>query len=291
LLSSTLVQGYIRGRSLLSRLVRNRRIRANCFSMVAELVSGRYGMEVGGPSGAFKRRFGVLPVYPLVGHLDNCNFASSTIWEGALVEGSSFVYDPAKPPGRQYVTEATSLTSVASAQYDFVLSSNTLEHSANPLKALGELTRILKEQGLLVLLLPHGEGTFDHRRPVTTLEHLVSDSRANTGEDDMTHFDEIIQFHDRSLDPAAGTPEQFLARSRKNFQNRCFHQHVFDTQLVVEVLDFAGMQLLAVETMAPHDIISVARKLRPGHQPDNEAFRSSDAPWRSASLFSRDRAS
>jgi SAM-dependent methyltransferase len=277
------------GRTLGSRLTRSRRFRARCNPLVVGLVRGKCGIEIGGPSGAFKGRFGILPVYPVVGRLDNCNFAGQTTWEGSLTEGVTFIYDKRKPAGRQYLAEATDLSPVPSEYFDFVLSSNALEHSANPLKALGELNRIVKSGGTLILLLPHREGTFDHRRPVTTLSHLIEDERANRGEDDLTHLDEIVALHDLGLDPAAGTREQFVARSMRNAENRCFHQHVFDTQLVVEMLNYAKMQLLDVETMAPSDIIAVATKLPPGRQPENESFRSGNAAWRRASVFAGDR--
>lgn len=282
---------WVRGRAVLSNLLRNRRLRAKCFPLVRGLLSGKSGIEVGGPSRAFRRRFGVLPVYPLVGHLDNCNFAPHTVWEGDVSEGVTFVYDRCKPAGRQFIAEVTSLSSISSGRYDFVLSSHTLEHTANPLKALGEMMNVLEGEGSLVLIVPHGEGTFDHRRPITTLAHLVSDASANVAEDDMTHYDEIMKLHDLALDPEAGTPEQFQARSRRNYENRCFHHHVFDLQLVVGMLDHAGMQVLAVETMAPHHIIAVARKIPSGHRPDNGVFFSPDAAWRRASVFVSDRSS
>jgi Methyltransferase domain len=280
---------WVRAKLLLSRFLRNKRLRARCYPLAGELIKDRYGIEIGGPSGVFRGKYGVLPLYPLVGRLDNCNYASRTTWEGAVAEGATFLFDNGKPRGQQWVAEATDLSRLTSAQYDFVLSSHTLEHSANTLKVLGELMRILKDEGALVLLLPHGEGTFDHRRPATTLAHLVGDLRADTGEDDMTHFDEIIAFHDLSRDPEAGTMEQFEARSRKNPENRCFHQHVFDTQLVIDVLDYVGVQMLAVETMAPHHIIAVARKMPAGLRPNNTAYLSGDAAWRRVSVFSRDR--
>lgn len=280
------------GTALLSRLIRNKRLRAKCFPLVRQLVSGKSGLEVGGPSGVFKGPFGALPVYKLVGHLDNCNFASRTVWEGRIAEGATFVYERHKRAGWQFIAEAANLSSVVSGRYDFVLSCHTLEHSANPLKALSEMMKVLRDEGSLVLVLPHGEGTFDHRRPFTTLAHLVSDARADVGEDDMTHYHEIIRLHDLALDPEAGTPEQFQARSSQNVENRCFHHHVFDLQLVIQMLDHARLQVLAAEAMAPHDIIAVARKLpsgASGRRLDNGVFLSPRAPWRRASVFARDR--
>jgi SAM-dependent methyltransferase len=276
---------WIRAKSAL----RNRRLRARCFPLVASLVAGKSGIEVGGPSGAFRSPFGVLPVYPLVGQLDNCNFGARTVWQGTVADGSAFVFDNRRPAGRVHVSEASDLSPIASARCDFVLSSHVLEHCANTLKALGEQVRILKDGGTLVVMLPHGEETFDRLRPVTTLGHIREDARAAVGEDDMTHFDEIVAHHDFSLDPRAGTREQFEARSRKNHENRCFHHHVFDTRLVLDLIDEVGLQLIALEALAPFDILAVARKLPAGHRSDNTAFHAPDASWRRTSVFSRDR--
>lgn len=267
-----------------------RRPRARCLPRVAALVGGKSGLEVGGPSEVFQGRRGILPLYPVVGSLDNCNFAASTVWQAAHVEGATFVFEPGRAPGRQFIAEASDLSAIPSARYDFVLSSHALEHCANGLKALGEWLRVLKEGGALVLLLPHREGTFDHRRPITPLEHFEADVRAGVGEDDMTHHDEILALHDLSLDPGGGTPEQFRERSARNLENRCFHHHVFDTGSALRLLDHAGVQLLAVETMAPFHIIAVARKLPPGRRPENAPFLEAGSEWRASSVFAGDRA-
>lgn len=274
--------------SWFDRLFRRRR-RAACLPLVLNGVRGKSGIEVGGPSPVFRRRKGLLPIYPEVGSLDNCNFASRTVWEGAVQEGETFVFDTRRPPGRQYVAEVSDLSPIPSGKYDFVLSSHVLEHSANSLKALRELLRILRDNGLLVLLLPHREGTFDHRRPVTSLAHLLADEAESKGEDDMTHFEEIMALHDLARDPEAGTLDEFRERSLRNYDNRCFHHHVFDTQLVVSLLDHAGVQLLAVETALPFHIVAVARKLPAGQVPDNRSYLASSALWRPGSVFVSDR--
>lgn len=48
------------------------------------------GLELGGPSTIFGAR-GSIPVYPVAAHIDNCNFSGDTVWEGAILEGKSFV--------------------------------------------------------------------------------------------------------------------------------------------------------------------------------------------------------
>jgi SAM-dependent methyltransferase len=221
-------------------------------------------------------------VYPFVARLDNVNFAPKTIWEGRIESGETFLYDPRRPTGRQFIAEAAGLGTIEDASYDLVLSSHTLEHSANPLRVLGEWRRVLADDGVLVLVLPHKEGTFDHRRPTTTLEHLLEDERLGTEETDLSHLEEILALHDHDLHPV----EEFEARSRRNAENRALHHHVFDTHLAVAMLDRARFELLAVEAGEPCDIVLVARKA----DGDNSLLLAADATWRRTSPFGLDSA-
>lgn len=272
-------------RSVVRRITK---ARAESYGLIHERVSGKRGLEVGGPSAIFAGG-GMLPVYPVVASLDNCNYGSKTVWEGTIEEGITFQYASGHTPGRQFISEATDLDAIGSETYDFLLSSHTIEHTANPIKALREWVRVVKEGGILVLLVPHRDGTFDHRRPVTTLEHLIEDSERNTGEDDLTHLPEILALHDLSRDPGAGDGAAFEARSRKNLQNRCLHHHVFDTDLVVRLLDFAGLQMKAVEPFLPHHILAVAEKLPATVTTQNESFIGPQADYRSQSPFATDK--
>lgn len=51
------------------------------------------------------------------------------------------------------------------------------------------------------MVLPFKEKTFDHKRPVTSIEHILEDYNLNIDERDNTHFDEILNLHDLSRDP------------------------------------------------------------------------------------------
>ena len=252
------------------------------------LLRERAGLEIGGPSKIFSRG-GRFPVYPIAGRLDNGNFSPRTIWEGSIQEGRTYRYDQDRQPGYQYICEAVDLKSVASESYDFVLSSHALEHVANPLRALREWLRVLKEGGVLVLVVPHKDGTFDHRRPVTSLAHLVQDYERGTTENDLTHLPEILELHDLSKDTQAGTVEAFKERSSNNLTNRCLHHHVFDTKLIVKLLDHLGLQVCVIDPILPCDIISVSRKLPSSQVPDNSAFLHDHAHYRLRSPFVSDR--
>lgn len=233
--------------------------RAKSFQTYKDQFAGKSGIEIGGPSQVFSKR-GIFPVYPIVGNLDNCNFSNTTTWEGAIKHGQTFRFDRKKSAGQQYFAEATAMQCLPSATYDFVFSSHVLEHIANPILALSEWVRLLKDHGTLVLLLPNKAKTFDHRRPVTTMEHLIADFRVGAKEDDLTHMPEILALHDLARDPDAGDTATFQARSMRNFVNRCFHHHVFDTTLAVSLVEYMGLHIQAVEEIQPYHILILAHK-------------------------------
>ena len=152
---------------------------------------------------------------------------------------------------------------VPSGTYDFVLSSHMLEHTANPLRALSEWDRVLRPGGGLVLVVPHRDGTFDHRRPITALQHLIDDFEQGTGEDDRTHLQEVVELHDLSKDPGA-RGSNFRERAERNVELRTMHHHVFDTRLAVGAVQTAGLEVEAVELLQPYHIVVVARKALDG---------------------------
>jgi SAM-dependent methyltransferase len=260
----------------------------NASRLADRLVSGRVGFEIGGPSWIFQRR-GLLPFYSVARRIDNCNFSANTVWEGCVREGPYFVFDADRAPGYQYLREAVALSGISSGFYDFVLCSHTLEHIANPLQALQEWMRILKPGGLAVLVLPHKDGTFDHRRPVTQLAHLVNDLVTEVGEDDLRHLPEILKLHDLQMDPPAGSIDQFKKRSEENFANRCLHHHVFDSRLVAAVMDYVGLQICSVEAVLPFHIIAIGQTGDPSQTTENGPFLTDNANYRKGSPFYSDR--
>lgn len=206
-----------------------------------QILRRKGGIEIGGPSPIFSIN-GFLPLYNVIDSLDGVNFGTDTIWEGTLKEGSNFYFGIRK--GYQYIAEGSDLPQIESGKYEFVLSCNNLEHIANPLKTLFEWKRIVKEDGIILLVLPRKESNFDHRRPTTKLEHLIEDYNEKTGEMDLTHLEEILSLHDLKRDRLAGNNKQFEKRGRDNINNRCLHHHVFDQVLLKQMLEYAGLEVI-----------------------------------------------
>lgn len=250
------------------------------------LFRGRRGLEIGGPSPMFSEQ-GILPIYGVVKSLDNCLFAKQTIWEGQVREGNCFTFSPQKVPGSQFILEATNLRMISDSSYDCILSCHTLEHVANPLRALEEWKRVCVKGALLLLVLPHKDVTFDWQRPTTTLSHLIEDYEKNIGEDDLTHVPEILALHDLRRDRAAGSYESFRTRCSQNLIYRAMHHHVFDTLAAAAMIDYAGFQMLRVDHLKPFHIILVAECC--DGVPKNGKFLDPDAEYLRRSLFRSDR--
>jgi len=219
------------------------------------IADGARGIEIGGPSGRFRR---ILPIYSVMRAVDNVNFSGQTLWEGSLVEGTPFA-PTGTPTGIQFLREATNLSGIADHSYDVILSSHCLEHIANPLRALREWRRICSPEGYLCLIVPHRDGTFDRKRPVTPMKHYVSDEQNNVDETDDTHFDEIIRLHDLHRDPGVRSAQDLKRRVAENQTLRAVHHHVFDLKMAVLLIREAGWTPIAAEARRPYDILILAQ--------------------------------
>jgi len=248
-----------------------------------DALRGARALEIGGPSPCFLAD-GVLPLYGLVASVDGVQFATETVWHGRMDEGE---YRPegAAARGRLWIADGATLAGVPEGAFDAVVASHVIEHIANPLRALEAWRRAGRQGSWLLVVAPHGSQTFDHRRPVTTLEHMVSDHARGVGEDDLTHLEETLALHDRARDLPM-TDEEFAAPRRDNPRTRLLHHHVFTTGSLLALLDHAGLEIVAVETRRPQDVYVLGRW---AEAPDNAAMLARDAPWRRRSLFRADR--
>ena len=228
------------------------------FDFFEKNLAEKKALEIGGPSRVFDDN-NILPIYKILESVDGCNFSIDTVWEGKIKEGQHYQYHAYKETGYQYICDAVDLSPVPSSAYEVVISSHALEHIANPLKALNDWMRTLKDGGIFLLVVPQKNSTFDHQRPTTTLHHLIDDFNKGTKEDDLTHLDEILQYHDLRLDPSAGDFDNFKKRCVDNFKMRCIHHHTFTVFLLKDILDYLDLEILTLNESHFH-IWSMARK-------------------------------
>ncbi len=237
-------------------LLRSKILRDPELRRMADVLAGATALEPGGPSALFDAR-GPLPLYPRLKALDTLDFSERTLWSAGAAEISVELR-------HSLIGEARAIPDVPEGSYDAVLGSHVIEHLADPLGALGEWQRVVRPGGHILLVVPHRDGTFDHRRPVTPLEHLREDARLARGEDDLTHLPEILELHDLERDPGVPSREVFEARCRDNASTRGMHHHVFDTRAVADLCHEAGLVVEALRPKQIHDIYCLCRVVGDG---------------------------
>jgi len=241
------------------------------FEVYRSHLKDKNGIEVGGPSPIFKKN-GILPVYPLFESIDLCNFVKSN-------------------EKIKYVCDAIDLSFIPSNKYDFLLSSHVIEHFTNPLKALIEWKRVISEGGISLIIIPHKDGSYDHNRPVSSLAHFIEDFNNNTPPSDRTHLSEIVELTDIILHPYANNIESYKNYAIEGYgsRNRNAHQHVFNTESAVEMINYINLQILSVEAILPFHIVILAKKVSDERSINNQIYLNKDASWRKESPFPSDR--
>jgi SAM-dependent methyltransferase len=225
---------------------------------MAFALKNKTGLEIGGPSKFFDLK-SYFPIYVFAKRIDGVNYSSETVWEGKIKTGRNYNYGNGKK-GFQFIDEASELKNVQFKSYDFLLSCHSLEHVANPLKAIERWSEFLKPGGALILVLPDKNYTFDVNRSYTTFEHLLEDYKKGISEDDKTHFEEVIKLHKIDRDPSIHSVEELLARIQNNISNRCVHHHVFSLELMEEMLSFFNFEIKYKQKVSPFHLVMIAEK-------------------------------
>jgi len=243
------------------RKVMNTRIKQ--FDTIRKYFVGKVGLEIGGPSKAFENN-GYIPIYTIIKRIDDVNFSDATIWTGNIDLEKGFIANKHRRgavSGKIYIADATDLSCLPNEAYDFILSSNNIEHLANPMQAICEWMKKLRTNGALVIVAPRKEVNFDHKRNIVKFDHLLDDYIQKTTEHDLTHLSEILALHDLSMDPWAGTFAQFEQRCLDNYKNRCLHHHVFDLDVIGSMCRYFNLKVI-LEEQKDNDYIIVAEKMK-----------------------------
>lgn len=150
-----------------------------------------------------------------------------------------------------YFAEADKLSIFGDGRFDFVIANHLLEHMVDPIGAIVEWLRVLKDNGTLFLTVPNYRcNEYDFSRKPVTIRHLIDDYRALHADRKTEHWKEFIELVE-GINP--GEPA-FLERLNL-FENIDFriHMHVFDNQLVVDIFKFLssiGESIMLLDTFS-----------------------------------------
>ena len=206
---------------------------------LVEVTKAKVGIEIGGPS-----RHVAEHIYKNAEMMDNVIFSSDTVWSKHATKDYNYYNNKV---GKVFINDAVDISGISSNSYDFVFASHSLEHIANPIRALKEWLRVVRDDGYIILILPDKNTCFDHKRDYSKFSTLLSQYEKNVGEDDLSTLPEILEKHDLSKDPPAGNIDQFKKRSLDNYNNRCLHHYVYNEALLKEIAAYLGCQFIYSE--------------------------------------------
>lgn len=92
------------------------------------------------------------------------------------------------------------LKTIPDSSQDFVIANHFLEHCQNPIGAMINMLRVLKNGGVLCLAIPDKRFTFDFDCPSTSLEHIMKDFEDGPVFSKLQHYKEWVRLVDNIED-------------------------------------------------------------------------------------------
>jgi len=123
------------------------------------------------------------------------------------------------------IDDGERLATVAAESQDFIVANHFLEHCENPIGTIRNHLSKLRPGGVLFYAVPDKRYTFDFRRPVTPLEHIVADHREGPERSRREHYDEWSSL---VVGEEGEAPEDADARARRlEAEAYSIHMHVW----------------------------------------------------------------
>jgi SAM-dependent methyltransferase len=173
------------------------------------------------------------------------------------------------------IDDGETLARVGPASQDFVIASHFLEHCQDPIGTLRHFMRVLRPGGVVFLVVPDKEFTFDKDRPSTPLDHVIRDHEQGPAWSRKSHYLEWAEKVDRAAPGDA-------ALERADFLmtiNYSIHFHVWTKCELLQMLLAAnqkyglGFHLLCFVDNGEEGIY-VLEKLQPQRSEASPAARS-----------------
>jgi SAM-dependent methyltransferase len=162
------------------------------------------------------------------------------------------------------IDDGESLKSLPDGLEDFVIASQFLEHCQNPIRALVNMLRVVRNQGFIMLTIPDKRFTVDRLRPITTNEHLLEECMHGT---ENTRRDHFVEYARLCGGPKSETEVQAEVEYLMNM-DYSIHYHVWDSDAFIKFLIFTKERLqLPFELYATirnrDELIAVLQKTLP----------------------------
>lgn len=138
------------------------------------------------------------------------------------------------------------------AAFDFVFASHVLEHMPDAIGVLKEWMRVIRPGGVLFLILPHADRTFDRHREKTKLSHHIKDHEKLLAQPDHSHdgearegWSKLEDFDDHVRAHRAAFGTDFFDFDHR-LASDAMHYHVWTQDEIVRLLQHLGTRIVAV---------------------------------------------
>ena len=176
-------------------------------------------LEIGGPSGLLHFIYNKLKSFDVL----NIPISMEKHSQVGKINGTMYLGD---------ATEHSHLKKI-NKKYDVIITSHTLEHIANPIKALSMWGELLVEKGAIINILPNKNCCWDRNRDYISFEHLLNDFSTNISENDLTHL------HESSC--MIETRPGYYDDVGKDNSSRIIHHHCFNVDTLKKTHEFDNM--------------------------------------------------
>tara|TARA_B110000879_G_C11116345_1_gene489719 strand:+ start:738 stop:1463 length:726 start_codon:yes stop_codon:yes gene_type:complete len=223
----------------------------------------KIALEIGGPTLLFTHEYfpnidseKYFELYSLFNSVDSVNLYNLESFQTVKKSANNTVY-------RTMYTSFDALTT----KYDWLLSSHTIEHIANPIKFLKDYRNLLNDEGHIITFLPNKYMYWERHREFTTFEHIISDYENDVGEDDKTHIEEnLIDDHPYNINP--NHPDNISGLTWKqmcedNEKHRGMHHHVYSADTCQKLHEYCGFSTIAcfISPLDPLQIIYIGKNI------------------------------
>ncbi len=125
------------------------------------------------------------------------------------------------------------LDTIAPGSQDFIIANHFLEHCENPIETLLTHLSRLKPGGILYLAVPDRDKTFDRRRPITPIEHVIRDFHDGPEWSRFEHYREWARLVENIPEEHAETKARELMEKHYSI-----HYHVWNQADFGDLLNY-----------------------------------------------------
>ena len=139
--------------------------------------------------------------------------------------------DPATVCHVDYILDRSiCISGQISDKFDYIIACHVIEHVPDPIGYLHGLAKLLNPGGIIMLAVPDKRTTFDVRRPLTTLDHLLMDFYDQCSYPSIEH---IVEFYRHVVEYETGKAvsiAEAFSFAKSNYEGGAAdpHCHVWD---------------------------------------------------------------